>query len=71
MYVLVEGAAESRASVYFEARDPLRILDRSWQWAEGAGVPDALVRPVLVVEVLELAQGVQEMALVPDQCAVQ
>ncbi|MGY3199988.1 hypothetical protein ACVW19_000502 [Streptomyces sp. TE5632] len=37
----------------------------------GEGVRKALVRPVLVAERLELAQGVQKMALVPDQCAAQ
>jgi hypothetical protein len=51
--------------------DPVRVLDRCGQRAEGAGVRKALMRPVLVVERLELAQGMQEMALVPDQRAVQ
>ena len=36
-----------------------------------AGVRDALVRPVAVVEVLELAQGMDQVALVPDQRPIQ
>lgn len=71
MLVLVEGAAKSRSSSYVQMSDPVRSLDRSGQWVEGAGVRRALVRPVLVVERLELTQGVQEMTLVPDQHAVQ
>jgi hypothetical protein len=51
--------------------DPVRVLDRSGQRVEGAGIRKALVRPVLVVERLELAQGMQEMTLVPVQRAVQ
>ncbi|MFI0354270.1 hypothetical protein [Actinomadura sp. 9N407] len=40
--------------------------------AEGSGFKgarggDALVRPMLVVEVLELAEGVEPVPLVPDQ----
>jgi hypothetical protein len=41
------------------------------QWLERAGVRDALMRPVPVVEVLELPQGMQEVGLVPDQRAIQ
>lgn len=71
MRVLVQGAAEPRASSYVEACDPLRIVDWFGQRTQRTGIREALVRPVLVVENLELAQGVKEMALAPDQCPVQ
>ncbi|MEU6572624.1 hypothetical protein [Streptomyces sp. NPDC046805] len=61
----------SRASSYVEARDPLRIVDWFGQRTQRAGVREALVRPVIVVGNLELAQGVKEMVLVPDQCPLQ
>jgi hypothetical protein len=35
-----------------------------------SGIRKTLVRPVLVIKCLELAQGAQEMALVPDQRTV-
>jgi hypothetical protein len=38
---------------------------------EWPGVGDALVRSVLVIERFELAKGVPEVALVPDQGAVE
>jgi len=71
MLILVEDAAKSRSSSYVQMGDAVRVLDRGRQRVEGAGVRKALVRPVLVVERLELAQGLQEMALVPDQRPVQ
>ncbi|MDQ0935374.1 hypothetical protein QFZ49_005346 [Streptomyces turgidiscabies] len=73
MLKLVEGAAESRSPSYVQMGDPVRVLDRSGQRVERAGIRKTLVRPVLVIERLELAQGVQgvqEMALVPDQRTV-
>ena len=57
MVVLVEDAGEPVAFSYVEAGDPLRIGDRRRQRLQGAGVGDALVRTVAVVEVLELAQA--------------
>jgi hypothetical protein len=46
-------------------------LTGSRSGARWSGVRDALVRTVLVVEGLELAQRVPQMALVPDQGAVE
>ncbi|MFD0502278.1 alpha/beta fold hydrolase [Streptomyces chiangmaiensis] len=66
--VLVEGTAKSCSSSYVQMGDPVWVLNRSGQ---RAGVRKALVRPVLVVERLELAQGIQEMTLVSDQRVVQ
>ncbi|MER7491002.1 hypothetical protein ABTY20_35030 [Streptomyces sp. NPDC126497] len=53
--VLVEDVAESLASSYVEMGDLLRIADRPRQGAQRVGVGDALVGPVGVVEVFELA----------------
>jgi hypothetical protein len=43
------------------------IGDRRGQRTQWASVGDALVRPVSVIEAFELAQGVEQVALVPDQ----
>ena len=70
MLVLVEDTTEAVTSVDVQVGDPVRIRDRFGQWRERSGIRDALMRPVAVVEDLELAQRVQEMGLVPDQrCA--
>jgi len=71
MLVLVEGAADAVASSYAEAGDGVRVGDRRWQGVQWSGACDALVGPVGVVVLLELAQGVEQMVLVPDQGAVQ
>jgi len=71
MVVLVQHPTESVASSYIKAGDLVRNHERDGQWLERAGVRDALMRPVPVVEKLELPQGVQKAGLVPDQCAVQ
>jgi hypothetical protein len=54
MLVLMEHPAESVASSYVKARDSVRSCQRRGQWLERAGVRDALMGPVPVVEVLEL-----------------
>jgi hypothetical protein len=71
MLVLVEDAAEAVASSYVEVGHLVRISDPCRQRAQRSGVRNALVRPVSVVELLELAQGVEQLPLVPDQRAVQ
>jgi hypothetical protein len=71
MPVLVEDSAEAPASSYVAAGDVVRVGDRRGQRVQWAGICDALMRPVGVVEPLELAQGVEQMVLVPDQGAVQ
>ncbi|WP_406415403.1 hypothetical protein OH809_42915 [Streptomyces sp. NBC_00873] len=55
MLVLVEDAAEPFTSPYVEASDLLLIADRDRQRVQRAGVLDALMGPMGVVEVLELA----------------
>ena len=71
MLVLVEDAAEAVTSSYVEACYLVRIGDRDGQGAHRAGVGDALVRSVGVVELLELAQSADQVTLVPDQGAVE
>jgi hypothetical protein len=58
-------------SSYVQAGYLLRVSDGWGQRTEWTGVGDALVGPVLVVEVLELAQGVKQVTLVPDQRPVE
>ena len=58
MLVLMEHSAKSVAPSYVKAGESVRRYERHGQWPERPGVRDALVGPVLVIEVLELAQGV-------------
>jgi hypothetical protein len=62
----MKDPAEPVASSYVKARDLVWRCQRHGQWLERAVVGDALVWPVLVVEVLGLPQGVQEVGLVLD-----
>ena len=64
-------STEPVASSYSKAGDLARAHERHGQWLERTGVGDALMRPVPVVELLELPEGVQRVGLVPDQRAVQ
>ena len=50
MLVLMEHPAESVASSYVKARDSVRSCQRRGQWLERAGVRDALMGPVPVVD---------------------
>jgi len=58
MLILMKYSTESVASSYVKAGVLVRSRERHGQWLERAGVRDALMRPVPVVELLELAQGV-------------
>jgi hypothetical protein len=58
-------------SVDGEVGEPIRVGDRFEQWDERPGVGDALVRPVLVVEDLEITQRMQQVPRVPDQGSVE
>jgi hypothetical protein len=71
MLTRVQHPTESVASSNVKGGVSVRSRKRHGQWLERAGVRDALVRAVLVVELLELPQGVQKVALAPDQRAVQ
>jgi hypothetical protein len=61
MLVFVEDSAQAWLSSYVQAGDLLLVSDRWGQWTERAGVRNALVRSVLVVEVLELAQAMNRV----------
>jgi hypothetical protein len=67
MPVLVEDATEAIASVDVKAGGGSRPGDRWGQREQRPGVGDSLMRPVGIVELLELAPRVQQVQLVPDQ----
>ena len=71
MPVLMEDAAEAVPSVDVKSGGGVRFGDGCRQCAQRPGVRDSLMRPVRVVELLEHAQCLQQVRLVPDQCAVQ
>jgi hypothetical protein len=71
MLVFVEDAAEAVASSDVETGDLVRVSDRCRQRVQRPVVRDALVWAVSVVELFELAQGVEQVPLVPDQRSVQ
>jgi len=71
MLVLVEDAAEPVAFPYVEAGDLSRIGDRWGQRVQWAGVGDALMRSMPVVELLELPQCAEQVVMIPDAGAVQ
>ena len=71
MPVLVEDSAEAVAPFYVEAAGGGQSRDWWGQWVQWPGVRDSLMRPVGVVELLELAQGVEQVHLVPDQGPVE
>ncbi|MFF1359552.1 hypothetical protein [Streptomyces sp. NPDC058297] len=71
MFVLVEDAAQAFTPAYVEAGDLPWIGDHLGQRVWRSGLRDALMGPIGVVEPLELPQNVAEVALVPDQRAVQ
>jgi hypothetical protein len=71
MVVLVENAAEAVPSADVTAGVAVWLGNRRRQWAQWPGVRNSLMRPVGVVKLLELAQCVQEVPLVPDQGPVE
>jgi hypothetical protein len=71
MSILMKHPAESVASPDSKTGDLTGSREWYGQFLERAGVRDALMRPVPVVELLELPQRVQKVGLVPDQRAVQ
>jgi len=55
MFVFVQDAAEPVASSYVESNDLVGVRDWCGQRVDRAGIGEALVGPVFVVELLELA----------------
>jgi hypothetical protein len=66
MLVFVKCSAEAVASSYVEAGHLVRIGVRCGPRVRRAGVRNALVWAVGVVELFELAQGVEQVPQVPD-----
>jgi hypothetical protein len=71
MLVLVEDAAEAVASADVKTGGGVQVRDRCGQCAQWPGVRDSLMRPVRVVELLELTQCADQVPPVPDQGAVE
>ena len=71
MPVFVEDAAEVVLSADVKPGGGVRLGDWRGQCLQWPGVGDSLVRPVGVIELLELAQGVEQVRLVPDQGPVE
>jgi hypothetical protein len=67
MCVLVEEVAESVMSTDVEAVESVRFGERP----QGSCAVQGAVRPMLVVDRLELAERVEQVGLVPDQGAVE
>lgn len=65
-YVLVAGTAESITSADFEVVNSAGIGDRLRSWVEGCCVVQRTMRPVCVVERLELTERTQQVRVVPD-----
>jgi len=69
--VLVEDAAQPRAPADVESAGLGRISDWLWQRLPRPDVAEPLVRPMGVVELLILVQGVEQVSLIPDESAVE
>ncbi|GAA4581716.1 hypothetical protein GCM10023176_62580 [Micromonospora coerulea] len=61
MFVLVKDAAQAFTPTYVEAGDLPWIGDRPRQGVQRSGVRDALMRPMGVVEPLELPEGLAKV----------
>ena len=71
MFIFVEEAAETVASADAQVRDGGRVGDRLGERVQRSGIRYAPVRPVRVVVRFVLAEGVEQVGLVPDQRAVE
>ncbi|MFF2502386.1 hypothetical protein ACFVTY_03185 [Streptomyces sp. NPDC058067] len=67
----MQDATQAFTPSYVEAGDLPRIGDRLWQEAQRAGIRNALMGSMGVVEVFELAQSLEQMPLVPDQGSIE
>jgi len=71
MIVFVEESAESVVSADAQTGEGYGFGDRLGQRAQWPGVRDAAVRPMLIMVMFVLAQGVEQMRTVEDQGAVE
>jgi len=67
MLVFVENAAEAVRSVDVKPRGGVRLGDGWGQWAHRPGVGNSLLRPMGIVELLELTHCAEQVRLVPGQ----
>ncbi|TDC04834.1 hypothetical protein E1267_21625 [Nonomuraea longispora] len=67
----MEDAPEPVSSAYVQVGDSFRICDRVRDGTQRGGLDQGLMGSVLVVEPFVLAQGVTQVAFVPEQAAVQ
>lgn len=67
----MEDSAEPVSAADGQARDSLWISDRLRDGAQRGGLGQCLMGSVPVVKLFVLAQGVPEMAFVPQQAAVE
>ncbi|MGW2938289.1 hypothetical protein ACWDA7_42415 [Streptomyces sp. NPDC001156] len=67
----MNGSAEPVSSTDFQMSDLCWFVDRAGEWPERSGLTAGSVWSLPVVKVLELTGRMEEVALVPDQGAVQ
>jgi hypothetical protein len=67
MLVFVEEPAETVVSADVQMRDLVRVGEWLGEWTQRSGVGDASVGPVRVVVPFVLAEGVEQVGLVPDE----
>jgi len=70
MIVFAEESAEAIVSADAQTGECRGIDERFGQRLKRSGVSDAPVRPVVVVVAFVLAQGVEQVRMIPDQCPV-
>ena len=71
MLAFVDEAAETIAPPDVEPGELVRVGDLLGEWLQGSSVRDSPMGSVTVVVPFILAQGVQEMRVVPDERAVE
>jgi hypothetical protein len=67
----VEDTAEAIASVHVEPGNSGGFCNRFGQWVLWSGVGNTSMRPMRIVMLLVLVQGVEEVGLVVNQHAVE
>ena len=69
--VFVEETTEAITSANALVCDGGRVGDRLREWVQRSGIGDASMGSVRVVVPFVLAEGVEQVGLVPDECAVE
>jgi hypothetical protein len=71
LLVFAEESGEAIVSADAQAGECRGIDERFGQRLKRSGVSDAAVRPVVVVVAFVLAQGMEQLRMIPDQCPVE